>query len=69
MNESTIFGISVRAIMALLTVVLSFAFLFGVAFGIGGEELVVASLTIVGTTLGLVTGFYFGQKDRPSGSN
>lgn len=68
MNESTIFGVSVRAIIALLTVVLSFTFLFGVAFGVGGDELVVASLTIVGTTLGLVTGFYFGQKSPGAGA-
>lgn len=68
MEQSHIFGVSVRAIIALLTVILSFIFLFGVAFGIGETELVTASLTIVGTTLGLVTGFYFGQKSLGGGS-
>jgi hypothetical protein len=61
-NESSIFGISIRGLIAMFTVVASFVFLFGIAFGIGGTELVMAALTIVGTTLGLVTGFYFGQK-------
>jgi len=62
MRESSIFGVSIRGVIAMFTVAASFAFLFGVAFGIGGTELVMAALTIVGTTLGLVTGFYFGQK-------
>jgi len=60
--ESSIFGVSVRGIIALGTVALGFLFVFAVSFGIGGEAIVNASLAAVVGWVGLVIGFYFGQK-------
>jgi hypothetical protein len=62
MNESTILGVSVRGWIAFLTVLGGFAFVFAAAFGIGGETIVMAALTAVVGWVGLVIGFYFGQK-------
>ena len=72
MSESTLFGVSVRGLIALTTVALGFVFVFGVAFAIGGTEVIFACLTAVAGWVGLVIGFYFGQKStetpaQPSG--
>lgn len=62
MNESSIFGVSIRGIIALGTVLLGFLFVFAVTFGVGGEPVIMAALTAVVGWVGLVIGFYFGQK-------
>jgi hypothetical protein len=68
MEESTIFGISVRALLALFTVGAGFLFLAGVVFGIGGESVDTISVAIIGF-INLALGFYLGQKGVVSGSN
>lgn len=67
--ESTLFGVSVRGIIALGTVLFGFLFVFAIAFLIGGNDIVLAALTAVVGWVGLVIGFYFGQKsnEQPAG--
>lgn len=62
MNESTIMGVSVRALLAIFTVVAGFLFIAGVTFGIGETELVNIALVAVIGFVNLALGFYLGQK-------
>jgi hypothetical protein len=63
MNESSIFGVSVRAWLALITVTSGLAFLYTVAIlysTIDGVLLTV--ITAVTGFIGLALGYYLGQK-------
>ena len=51
-----------RALLAIFTVVAGFAFITGVTFFIGGDELVNIALVSVISFVSLVLGFYLGQK-------
>jgi hypothetical protein len=68
MTESTILGVSVRALLAIFTVAAGFLFITGVTFLIGGDEIVNIALVAVIGFVNLVLGFYLGQKVN-SGSN
>ena len=68
MQESTIFGMSVRAVLALFSVVAGYLFLAAVVFAIGGEDIInIVVVAIIGF-INLALGFYLGQKVN-SGSN
>lgn len=58
--ESSIFGVSVRAWLALITVVSGLAFLYVAFFVAEGQEDVIVT-AIVGF-IGLALGYYLGQK-------
>lgn len=58
--ESSIFGVSVRAWLALITVVSGLAFLYAAFFMNEGQEDVIVT-SIVGF-IGLALGYYLGQK-------
>ena len=60
MNESSIWGVSVRAWLALITVVSGLAFLY-VAYFVAGDSSDVIVTAIVGF-IGLSLGYYLGQK-------
>ena len=71
MNESTIRGISVRAVLALLTVGTGLAFLYVVAliamWLLPLETAVQIALTVVVAIIGFINlalGFYLGQKTK-----
>jgi hypothetical protein len=66
MNESSIFGVSIRGIIAMFTVVAGFVFVFAVTFGVGGDNIVTSALVAVTGFVSLVLGFYFGQKSQPA---
>ena len=60
MTESTILGVSVRAILALITVVSGLAFLYVAYFW--AEEPDPVIITAVVGFIGLALGYYLGQK-------
>ena len=60
MHESTLFGVSVRAWLALITVVSGLAFLY-VAYFVSDEPDPVIITAVVGF-IGLALGYYLGQK-------
>lgn len=62
MPESSILGVSVRAILAMFATVAGFIFIFAVTFLIGGEGIVDAALTAVVGFISLSLGYYLGQK-------
>lgn len=74
-TPSTIRGVSVRAIIALLIVGLSFAYFFAVTLLVAifdvnetAMQLILLIVGLLGTAVGSATGFYFGQKimERPN---
>lgn len=74
-TPSTIRGVSVRAIIALLIVGLSFTYFFAATllvtiFDVSetAMQLILLIIGLLGTAVGSATGFYFGQKisERPS---
>lgn len=63
MNESTIFGVSVRAWLALITVTSGLAFLYVVAILYSGVDgVLITVITAVTGFIGLSLGYYLGQK-------
>ena len=63
-NESTIFGVSVRAVLALLTVSSGLLFLYLAAFLLveeGSEGMLLIFAAVIGF-INLALGFYLGQK-------
>jgi len=60
-NESTIFGVSVRAWLALITVVSGLAFLYVAYFWAAEPDPVI--ITAVVGFIGLALGYYLGQKN------
>ena len=62
MNESTIFGVSVRAWLAIITVGSGLAFLYLTAFAIADPDLLLVIVTAVVGFIGLALGYYLGQK-------
>ena len=63
MSESTIFGVSVRAWLALITVGSGLAFLYVAAVLFSGTEGVLLTvITAVVGFIGLSLGYYLGQK-------
>jgi hypothetical protein len=60
--ESTIFGVSVRAWLAMFATGAGFVFIFCVTFLIGGDDNVSAALTAVVGFINLALGYYLGQK-------
>lgn len=68
MQESSIFGISIRALLAMFTVVAGFLFIAGVTFGIGGDDIVPVGLAAVIGFVNLSLGYYLGQKTVSNGS-
>lgn len=62
-KESTILGVSVRAWLAIITVVSGLLFLYFVAFTIADPELVLVIVTAVVGFIGLALGYYLGQKN------
>ena len=67
--ESTIYGISVRAILALTVTVLGFAFIYAVTFFKDGWNVVSIALTAVIGFINLALGYYLGQKGASSGGS
>ena len=61
MNESSIFGVSVRAWLALITVVSGLAFLYAAYFVTSDRDPVI--ITAVVGFIGLALGYYLGQKN------
>lgn len=67
-NQSNIFGISVRALLALITTISGLAFLYLAAFLLLGpedENLVLVFTAVIGF-INLALGFYLGQKTNGS---
>lgn len=62
MNESSIFGVSVRAWLAIVTVASGLAFLYAVAFTVADADLLLVIVTAVVGFIGLALGYYLGQK-------
>ena len=62
MQESTIFGVSVRAWLALITVVSGLAFLYAAFFLRDGVEDAIIPAVI--GFIGLALGYYLGQKNN-----
>ena len=63
MTDSTIFGVSVRAWLALITVVSGLAFLYVVAILFSATDGVLLTvITAVVGFIGLSLGYYLGQK-------
>ena len=66
-TESDIFGVSVRAWLALFVVVSGLAFLYVVAILFSDVDGVLLTvITAVTTFIGLALGYYLGQKSIPS---
>lgn len=64
MNESNIFGVSVRAWLALITVTSGLAFLYVVAILFAGVDgVLITIITAVTGFIGLALGYYMGQKN------
>jgi hypothetical protein len=63
MSESSIFGVSVRAWLALITVTSGLAFLYivGILFS-GVDGVLITIITAVTGFIGLSLGYYLGQK-------
>jgi len=64
MQDSQIYGVSVRAWLSLITVASGLSFLY-VAFFVMGESDVI--ITAVVGFIGLSLGYYLGQKNQTSG--
>ena len=64
--ESNIFGVSVRAWLAIITVGSGLGFLYATAFTIAEPDLVLVIVTAVVGFIGLALGYYLGQKTPPS---
>ena len=64
MNESTIFGVSVRAWLAIVTVGSGLGFLYAVAFTVADADLLLVIVTAVVGFIGLALGYYLGQKSN-----
>lgn len=62
MNESSIWGVSVRAWLALITVVSGLAFLYVTSFIVADADLRLVIVTAVVGFIGLALGYYLGQK-------
>lgn len=63
MNESSIYGVSVRAWLALITVVSGLAFLYVVAILFAATDgVLITIITAVTGFIGLSLGYYLGQK-------
>ena len=62
MGESTIFGVSVRALLALITVVSGLAFLYVVGLLTTSRDILNIVVTAVISFITLALGFYLGQK-------
>lgn len=62
MNESSIWGVSVRAWLALITVVSGLAFLYATSFVVADADLRLVIVTAVVGFIGLALGYYLGQK-------
>jgi len=63
-SESSIFGVSVRAWLALITVVSGLGFLYATAFINADPELSLVIVTAVVGFIGLALGYYLGQKSQ-----
>lgn len=71
MQESNIFGVSVRALLALFTVGTGLLFLYLAAFLLveeGSEGMLLIFTAVIGF-INLALGFYLGQKVTSNGSN
>ena len=64
MTESSIFGVSVRAWLALITVVSGLAFLYVTSFAVADADLRLVIVTAVVGFIGLALGYYLGQKSN-----
>lgn len=64
MNESSIFGVSVRAWLALLTVGTGLGFLYFAAFTFSEGDLRLAIVQAVISFISLSLGYYLGQKNQ-----
>jgi len=63
MNESSIWGVSVRAWLALITVTSGLAFLYTVAILFSGiDGVLITAITAVTSFISLALGYYLGQK-------
>ena len=62
MNESSIFGVSVRAWLALITVVSGLAFLYAAFFVMTEADIRITIITAIVGFIGLALGYYLGQK-------
>jgi hypothetical protein len=63
MMESSIFGVSVRAWLALITVASGLGFLYAAAFLFSDVDgVLITIITAVTTFIGLALGYYLGQK-------
>lgn len=62
MNESSIWGVSVRAWLALITVISGLAFLYATAFVVADADLRLVVVTAVVAFINLALGYYLGQK-------
>ena len=62
MRESSIFGMSVRALLALVTVVSGLAFLYVAFFALTENDVRLTILTAVVGFVNLALGYYLGQK-------
>jgi L-asparagine transporter-like permease len=63
-NESSIFGVSVRAWLALITVVSGLAFLYAAFFLMSENDIRLTIITAVVGFIGLSLGYYLGQKSN-----
>lgn len=68
MEESSLFGVSVRAWLSFTTVILGFLFIFSVVFLKDSNDIVSVALTSVIGFVNLALGYYLGQKTSTSTS-
>lgn len=67
--ESQVFGVSVRAILAMFTVGTGLMFLYVAAFLLADAEILNVIIAAIVGFINLALGFYLGQKMVTSGSN
>lgn len=64
MNESSIFNVSVRAWLALTTVVSGLAFLYGAFFVMNENDIRFTIIAAIVGFINLALGYYLGQKTK-----